>query len=98
MPTDILGFMGYSEKLQRLCALRGLDQSELASRVGLSRSSISRILSGSQEPKLTVAHALALALGVSLNYLMEESTDDGPGSRWELVSEDEAALLRIVRR
>lgn len=90
--------MGYPEKLQRLCALRGLDQSTLAAKVGLSRSSMSRILSGAQEPKLGVARALATALGVSLDYLMEEGAEEGAETRWELVSEDEAAVLRIVRK
>lgn len=59
---------------------------------------MSRILSGLQEPKLSVAHSLARTLGVSLDYLMEESTDPGPETRWEVVTEDEAAVLRIVRR
>ena len=38
----MLGDMGYTDKLQKLCALRGLDQSELAGQVGLSKSSMSR--------------------------------------------------------
>jgi len=75
-----------------------MDQSALAARVGLSRSSMSRILSGLQEPKLGVAHALAKALGVGLDSLMEDSTEQGPETRREAVTEDEAAVLRIVRR
>src|SRR3954453_20190018 len=94
-----MGVMGYAERLQKVCALRGMDQAALASRLGLSRSSVSRILSGVQEPKLSVAHALAKALGVSLDYLVEEGeAERGAEVRWEVVSEDEAAVLRIVRR
>ena len=61
----MMGAMGYAEKLQKLCALRSLDQATLANKLGLSKSSISRILSGIQEPKLLLAYDLAKALGVT---------------------------------
>lgn len=94
----ILGGMGYSEKLQRLCAMRGLDQSELASRVGLSKSSISRIMSGAQEPKLRLAYDLARALGVTLDYLVDDSPELGTNEHLMMVSEDELMILKIARR
>jgi transcriptional regulator with XRE-family HTH domain len=94
----MLGGMGYTDKLQKLCALRGLDQSELASRVGLSKSSISRILSGAQEPKLGLAYDLAKALGVTLDYLVDDAPELGPTDQLIMVSEDELAILKIVRR
>lgn len=94
----MLGTMGYTDKLQKLCALRGLDQSALASRVHLSKSSISRILSGSQEPKLGLAYDLAKALGVTLDYLVDDSPEIGPADQLVMVSEDELAILKIVRR
>lgn len=94
----MLGDMGYTDKLQKLCALRGLDQSALASRVHLSKSSISRILSGSQEPKLSLAYDLAKALGVTLDYLVDESPEIGPTDQLVMVSEDELAILKVVRR
>ncbi len=90
--------MGYSEKLQKLCALKGLDQSDLAELVGVSKSSMSRILSGLQEPKLRLAHELARALGVPLDYLVDDDQEELPQSRWMSLSEEEAGLLRIVRR
>lgn len=94
----MLGDMGYTDKLQQLCALRGLDQSSLASRVNLSKSSISRILSGSQEPKLRLAYDLAKALGVTLDYLVDDSPEIGPTDQLVMVSNDEMAILKIVRR
>jgi transcriptional regulator with XRE-family HTH domain len=90
--------MGYAEKLQQVCALKGLDQSTLAEAVGLSRSSISRILSGSQEPKLGVAWNLARVLGVSLDYLADDTQEADPGAAWVRLSEDELTILKLVRR
>ncbi len=94
----MLGDMGYTEKLQKACALRGLDQAALAGKVGLSKSSISRILSGAQEPKLGVASALAKVLGVTLDYLVDESPEIGPNDQLVWLSEDELTILKIVRR
>src|SRR4051794_15342155 len=94
----MLGAMGYTDKLQKLCALRGLDQSALAVRVNLSKSSISRILSGAQEPKLRLAYDLAKALGVTLDYLVDDSPEVGPTDQLVMVTEDELAILKIIRR
>src|SRR3954452_21988359 len=90
--------MGYADKLQKLCALRGMDQSTLASKVGLSKSSISRILSGVQEPKLRLAYDLAKALGVTLDYLVEDSPELGPTQHLVMVTEEEMMILKMVRR
>ena len=90
--------MGYAEKLQQLCALRGLDQSALAVKVGVSKSSMSRILSGVQEPKLRLAYDLAKALGVTLDYLVDDSPEFDPNAQLVMVSEDELTILKIVRR
>src|SRR4051794_33403729 len=92
----MLGIMGYTDKLQKLCALRGLDQSELASRVGMSKSTMSRILSGAQEPKLSVAYDLARELGVPLDYLVDESPDVTPTAQLVMVTEDELTILKMV--
>jgi transcriptional regulator with XRE-family HTH domain len=66
--------------------------------VGLSKSSISRILSGVQEPKLSLANDLAKALGVTLDYLMEDSPEIEPTQHLVTVSEEESMILKIVRR
>ena len=89
--------MGYTDKLQKLCVLRGLDQSTLASKVGLSKSSISRILSGAQEPKLSLANDLARALGVTLDHLVEESQEISPTHRMVMASEEEMTILKMAR-
>lgn len=89
--------MGYTDKLQKLCALRGLDQSSLAKKVGLSRSSISRILNGAQEPKLGLAYDLARVLGVSLDYLVDDNPEVELNDQLVMLSESELTILKIVR-
>lgn len=96
---DDYGFvMGYADKLRRLCVFRGFDRSGLAERAGLSRSSMSRILSGSQEPKLGVAFRLARILGVSLDYLADDSLESEPENVLAQLTSDELTLLKLVRR
>ncbi len=90
--------MGYAEKLQKLCVLRGMDQTALAERVGLSKSSMSRILSGTQEPKLRLAYDMARALGVTLDYLVDDSLEVDAAGQWVVVTEDELTVLKLVRR
>lgn len=93
----MLGDMGYTDKLQKLCALRGLDQSELAGQVGLSKSSMSRILSGAQQPKLRLAYDLAKALGVTLDYLVDDEPEVSPSDQLLMVTDDELTILKMVR-
>jgi transcriptional regulator with XRE-family HTH domain len=70
----------------------------LASKLGLSKSSISRIISGVQEPKLGLANTLAKTLGVTLDYLVEDSGDVGPLEHLVSVTDEELMILKIVRR
>lgn len=55
--------------LKRVRKKRGLDQTELARRVGVSQSTISRIEQG-QIPGADVLAALARALGMSADRLL----------------------------
>ena len=59
---------------------------------------MSRIFGGLQEPKLGLACAIARELGVGLDYLLAEGEEPPGGTRWESITEDELAVLRIVRR
>ena len=90
--------MGYAEKLKRLCALRGLDQSALAERLNVPKSSMSRIFGGSRELKLGLARELARELGVTLDYLVDDSVDDPSSDQFVAVREDELTVLKLVRR
>ena len=59
---------------------------------------MSRILSGVQEPKLRLAYDLAKALGVTLDYLVDDSPEVDPNAQLVMVTEDELTILKIVRR
>jgi transcriptional regulator with XRE-family HTH domain len=74
-----------------------MDQSELANKVGLSKSTISRILSGTQEPKLGLANEIAKALGVTLDLLVEDSEEISETDRMVTVSEEEVTILKMAR-
>lgn len=90
--------MGYVDKLHKLCVMRGMDQVTLARRVGISKSSMSRILSGSQEPKLRLAYELAKVLGVTLDSLMNEDLPVAPSARTVPLNEAQLTILNIVDR
>lgn len=90
--------MGYVDKLHKLCMMRGMDQVTLARRVGISKSSMSRILSGSQEPKLRLAYELAKVLGVTLDSLMNEDLPVSPVARTVPLDEAQLTILNIVDR
>lgn len=97
-PLRNLCNMGYSDKLNRLCLLRGMDQITLAQKVGISKSSMSRILNGAQEPKLLLAAKLASVLGVTLDFLINDSDDvESAGNVQELTGE-QITILSIVER
>src|SRR5262249_28798011 len=80
------------------CALKGLDQAAIALRLQVSKSSMSRILSGVQEPKLRMAYDLARLLGVTLDYLVDDSIEFDPSAQTALVNEHEMTILKIARR
>ncbi|MCX6019851.1 MAG: XRE family transcriptional regulator [Chloroflexi bacterium] len=62
-------------RLQSLRKSAGLSQAELGQAVGASTSLISRWESGEREPSSTQVLALARALGVSVDYLLNARTD-----------------------
>lgn len=93
-----LGRMGYADKLQQLCLLRGMDQVTLAQKVGVSKSSMSRILNGTQEPKLRLASDLAEALEVPLDYLVNDSAVLQPPVKTMPLTDEQLTILSIVDR
>lgn len=56
----------FGQRIRDLRAERGLNQEELAEKVGVFRTYMSRIETGAANPTLTLIYALADALGVSV--------------------------------
>jgi transcriptional regulator with XRE-family HTH domain len=75
---DTITAMRFHEKISRVAAAKRLNQSAIAVLTGIPQTSLSRWMSGKAVPKLGEAFALARALGVSLDYLADDSLDDPP--------------------
>ncbi len=69
--------MNFTEKLQNLRKEKGLTQSELAEKVGVSCRSIQNYELGSRYPKRNILDRLCTALGTKIEYLV--SSDDFMG-------------------
>lgn len=85
------------EKLLRQMQLRGLNQQRLARAAGVSDSEVSRIVTGKSSPGLENAHRLARAVGVSLDYLADDTLADDPTPAGEELGEAERELLDLAR-
>jgi len=69
--------MRFEEKLRKQMLLKGLNQQKLAKASQVSDSEISRILTGkSSNPGLENALKIARAVGLSLDYLADDSWDE----------------------
>lgn len=60
----------FAKRLRTAIDMRGISQTELAKKTGISKSSISHYLKGDWEGKQDAVYALALALNVSEAWLM----------------------------
>lgn len=85
-------------KLDRLIGVGGgriRTQTELAEATGIRQGAISDIVAGKQRPYADQIGAIARALGVSLDWLMDDSQDETPKPE---VSEDEKQLIWFIRK
>lgn len=56
----------------------GLNQEEIANRIGVSKDSIRRWESGEREPRASELQSLAMALQTSVAYLLGDTSDSRP--------------------
>lgn len=63
----------FSKRLRTAIDMRGISQTELAKKTGISKSSISHYLKGDWEGKQDAVYALALALNVSEAWLKQNN-------------------------
>ena len=87
----------FSEKLGQKILQLGLNGQKLARKSDVSDSEISRIMNGKSLPGLENAISLARAVGVSLDYLADDTLDAEPNRVQESVNELETAILKLVR-
>lgn len=93
MPRSVSAPETVGERLKRLRLACGLSQRELA-RPGVSYAYISRIEAGARQPSVKALRKLAVALGVSTEYLETGSELDG-GEQRELRLADAELALRL---
>jgi transcriptional regulator with XRE-family HTH domain len=86
------------DKLLTEMARQGLNGQRLAQRSKVSDSEISRILSGQSTPGLENAFRLARAVGVSVDFLADDSLETDPLTATDTVSPDERRLLDVVEQ
>jgi transcriptional regulator with XRE-family HTH domain len=87
------------DKLQMLMNRHRLNGQKLARQAQVSDSEISRILQGKSRPGLDNAFRLAKAVGVSLDYLADDSLDiDTTSQPADNLSTEERRILTIAQR
>jgi len=69
--------VSFANEPQGLRRARGLSQTELAKRAGISIDSLRNWEQGRVLPRIDAAHRLARALGVSLDGLVDSDDDAG---------------------
>src|SRR4051794_26045699 len=83
-------------KLLSQMVRRGLNGQKLAKISKVSDSEISRILAGKSRPGLENAFRLAKAVGVSLDYLADDSLETDPAKAADPMSPEEREVLDLA--
>ena len=83
------------ERLKARMEARGVTQSELARRVGVSQQAIGKLITGESSTSRQL-HKIARELGTSAAYLMSETNDPDEGAVPALPAEDVAVELGLV--
>lgn len=86
------------DKLLTEMTRQGLNGQRLAQRSKVSDSEISRILSGQSTPGLENAFRLARAVGVSLDYLADDTLEVDPLRSTDPLTTDERRVLDVVQQ
>ncbi len=90
--------MELKSKLKHLMNSKGLNGQKLARLSQVSDSEISRILQGKSRPGLDNALRLALALGVSLDYLADDKVDHEPPEPADALAPEERKVLGLTAK
>lgn len=70
--------MSFAKRLAAVRKERGLTQQQMAEVIGIHLSQVKRYESGDTQPSLDVLRKIALALNISADVLLFESSERGP--------------------
>lgn len=62
-------------RIKELCKEKGINLADLATKIGTSQASISRIITGNGNPTMDTMERISKALDVSISDLIKEDTD-----------------------
>lgn len=62
-------------RIKELCKEKGINLADLATKIGTSQASISRIITGNGNPTMDTMERISKALDVSISELIKEDTD-----------------------
>ena len=62
----------WSDKVKELMTIKNINQKELSRLSGITEASVSRYLTGERTPRMDIIINFAKALGVSVEYLLDE--------------------------
>lgn len=65
----------WSDKVKELMRVKNINQKELSQLSGITEASVSRYLTGDRTPRMDIIINFARALGVSVEYLLDDSSD-----------------------
>lgn len=103
--------MTFGEKIRKLRKEKKLSQAELAKVIGMNANHLSRLERGVGLPSAEILKGLAVALEVSVDYLLSDEDTQGPVAEVkirnkalaervklieELDSEDQNAVFRVI--
>lgn len=80
--------MNIGEKIEKLLKKENISQRELANRIGIDESNMSRIIKGERTPKSDTLANIATALHTTSDYLLGIENDD-----W-----NSGKIIRIIAR
>ncbi|MCY2933802.1 MAG: helix-turn-helix transcriptional regulator [Planctomycetota bacterium] len=88
--------MKYAEKLYRQLVRLGWNQQKLSRTSGVSDSEVSRILAGKSNPGLENAFRLSNAVGLSLDFMANETLTEDPRLETTGLTESQRELLTLA--
>lgn len=87
--------MGISERLKNARVAANMNQEQLASIIGVAKSTLSGYELGTREPSMSTIAKITAALNVDANYLLQDEMNAATGNH---LSDDEKTLVDYSRR